>query len=83
MSSSELPQSMGAESLELAVKALTACERFHNELDKLDGGSVNVALNVTLFVDGCTVGRVEMVDDFYMFVPNADWFGGNVERMGT
>jgi hypothetical protein len=73
---------MGAESLEQALKAVTECERAHGELDKIDGG-VKVDLTVTLSIDGCTVGRVELVDDFYMFVPNADWFGGNVEKMGT
>jgi hypothetical protein len=81
--SSALPQSMGAESLELALKAVTAFERAHNELDKIDGGHIQATLTATLHIDGCTIGRVEMQDDFYQFVPNADWFGGDVERMGT
>lgn len=76
--SNTLPMTMHADSLELAAQVVTGLTKLDSELSK---GFGYVDLSAVVRIDGCVIGRVEMQDDFYVFVPNAKWFGGVVEVM--
>lgn len=74
----EMPQAFGIDTLETAVANIKAVQTF---LDALDGEAM-AAVSVTLYIDGCTVGVVEVQDDFPVFVANADWAGYVPRPMG-
>lgn len=76
--SNTLPMTMGLESLEKAVEAIKALQKAEKDLP---WGTFEFNPEVTIWIDGCVIGKVRRVDDFFMFVPSAAWFGGVVEVM--
>jgi hypothetical protein len=79
MANTETKQTFGLETIEAIYEALKATEKFLSEMPDiavLDDYSLKVA------IDGFTVGRVEIQDDFATFIANGDWNGYQVIGMG-
>jgi hypothetical protein len=72
----EMPQAFGIDTLELAVQNIKAVQAL---LDTING---DAEITATLYIDGCTVGVVEVQDGFPVFVANADWAGYVPRPMG-
>jgi hypothetical protein len=79
MANTEIPQSFGLETIEAIHEALKATEKFLNEMPDC---AVLEEYSLKVFIDGCTVGRVVIQDDFATFIANGDWNGYQVIGMG-
>jgi hypothetical protein len=79
MANTETKQTFGLETIEVIHEALKTTEEFLNGLPSAVD-IVHYSLKVS--IDGCTVGIVEIQDDFPTFIANGDWNGYQVIGMG-
>lgn len=74
-----LPMSIGVESAEEILNALRATDKFLSDIPET---ADVVGYRLEVHIDGMKIGYVEIWDDIPNFIPNGDWFGTEVERMG-
>lgn len=76
--------SMGAETLDEALRAVRIAEQLLTDL--ANAKSADLILDdfqLTVKIDDEIIGRVQIEDGlFAAFIPNGDWCGFNVEAMG-
>ena len=78
MDRTTMPQSFSEETLAMALDGVRSVQ---TTLDFAPHGA-DLDLSMTLFIDGCTIGVIEVQDGFPVFVPNADWSGYVPRPMG-
>lgn len=84
MANADAALSMGAETLEEALKAVKVAEALLTTLSNASGSDIILNdFELVVKIDGEIIGRVQIEDySFAAFIPNGDWCGFNVEAMG-